>query len=179
LGFLVRDAPGRVTPAWERLDTQRAARRLERFCCVDGQAGVDRPWERAAQAALRRAGTSLRPEQSVLVAVEDCVDVAAALFELVTHGDQLRMFVFSVAVASERRGRGGIVADQLMAELRRLACDEARQRGCRSIVFVGKIHVRNLASERAAKRTGLEPGTEIVGDYRFWGRRLDVDDVDL
>lgn len=168
-----------MTPAWERLDTQRAARSLERFSCVDGQAGVDRPWERAAQAALRRAGTSLRPEQSVLVGVEDCVDVAVALFELVAQGDQLRMFVFSVAVAIERRGQGGIVADQLLAELLRLACDEAKHRGCRSIVFVGKIHVLNLPSERAAKRARLEPGTEIVQDYRFWGRRLEVDDVDL
>lgn len=110
----------------------------------------------------------MKTGELLIVSRDDAGAVTAAAHLLVTMAqDHAEVLIAAGAVHVDARGRGGRLADALMAECRRVAAQLSAERST-MVVLVGRIHVANRPSQLMASRAGFEPVGPPSGSYQDW-----------
>lgn len=170
---LVIDEP----PVWHLLTSKSEARALQSFTCTVGRPRTEggrqlahpRPWEWEVQAHLRDLRRRMKAGELLIFGRDDNdVIVAAAHLIVRVATDHVEVMVAAGAVHVEARGRGGGIADALMAECRRIATQLAATKDRTVVLLTGRIHAANLPSQRMAVRAGLEPVGAPGSTYQDW-----------
>ena len=84
----------------------------------------------------------------------------------------LQVFVASIAVCTDVRGRGGVIANEALSLVLDVAREKAIELELSEIVITGKIHTQNGASEALFARGGFEPVSVPTGLYQVWALNL-------
>uniref|UniRef100_UPI003D8FB572 GNAT family N-acetyltransferase n=1 Tax=Gordonia sp. B7-2 TaxID=3420932 RepID=UPI003D8FB572 len=166
---------------WQHITNRREARDLQGFACTSDLPRTpggrklphERPWEWEAQAHLRELSNRLRSGGLVVVGRSESEILGCAHLQFGQDAEFLEVFHVAAGVSTKARGQGGEIADQLLLHAREVAMEHATGAGCTHVVLAGKIHVRNIASQRMVTRAGWEP-QGVPTDYQLWATILIV-----
>lgn len=161
---------------WQRITTRRGAAILREFTCTTDPPRTpggrrlphDRLWEWEAQRHLRQTSQLLQPGDLLLVGTRGTELIAAVHLKFDASDDLFEVFIAAGGVALSARGKGGGIADQMLATIRAEGIARARALGCIHLVLTGKIHRNNHASQRMVQRAGFEPYGLPSTDYQSW-----------
>lgn len=165
---------------WRQITTRREAAVLKNFTCTTDLPRTPggrklkhpRPWEWEAQRHLRQADQQLTPGDVLLLGEEEHNILAAIHVQFDATDTLLAVYLAAGAVTIDVRRQGGIIADEMLAEVHSLANSTATDRSLTHVVLTGKIHVANHASQRMVERAGFEPVDLPAEDYQTWSLRL-------